>query len=141
MKNFLEKVQKKGPAGRKRKDRRGTGLGRRTREEIAKWNQMTALGFQTRVRHPTSQPPFRGHGHGSVPLLTQVKLIISSQLTLKRNGRWGTTGDFATSFLHFSLFSIALSTDTTPTVPVDLRKEVSPASRTGLHSHHWTCGS
>ena len=24
-----------------------TGLGRRTREEIAKWNQMTALRFQT----------------------------------------------------------------------------------------------
>ena len=23
------------------------GLGRRTREEIVKWNQMTALGFQT----------------------------------------------------------------------------------------------
>ena len=26
---------------------RVTGLGRRTREEIAKWNQMTALRFQT----------------------------------------------------------------------------------------------
>ena len=25
-----------------------TGLGRRTREEIAKWNQMTALRFQAR---------------------------------------------------------------------------------------------
>ena len=49
MKNFLETVQKKGPAGRK-KDETGrvTGLGRRTREEIAKRrNQMTALRFQT----------------------------------------------------------------------------------------------
>ena len=31
----------------KGKTDRVTGLGRRTREEIAKWNQMTALGFQT----------------------------------------------------------------------------------------------
>ena len=27
---------------------------------------------------------------------------------LNREGRWGTTDDFATSFLHFSLFSTAL---------------------------------
>ena len=33
---------------------RVTGLGRRTRDEIAKWNQMTALGFQTGGRHQTS---------------------------------------------------------------------------------------
>ena len=48
MKNFPEKVQKKGPAGRKKdKIERVTGLGRRTREAIAKWNQMKALRFQT----------------------------------------------------------------------------------------------
>ena len=29
------------------KTERVTGLGRRTREEIAKWNQMTVLRFQT----------------------------------------------------------------------------------------------
>ena len=29
-------------------------------------------------------------------------------LSLKREGRWGTTDDFATSFLHFALFSTAL---------------------------------
>ena len=34
----------------KDKTERVTGLGRRTREEI-KWNQMTALRFQTRGRH------------------------------------------------------------------------------------------
>ena len=28
-------------------------------------------------------------------------------LSLDREGRWGTTGDFATSFLHFSLFYTA----------------------------------
>ena len=31
----------------KDKIERVTGLGRKTREEIAKWNQMTALTFQT----------------------------------------------------------------------------------------------
>ena len=31
----------------KDKTERVTGLGRRTRQEIAKWNQMTALRFQT----------------------------------------------------------------------------------------------
>ena len=30
------------------------------------------------------------------------------RLSLNREGRWGTTDDFATSFLHFSLFSAAL---------------------------------
>ena len=38
----------------KDKTERVTGLGRRTREEIAKWNQMTALKFQTGGRHQTS---------------------------------------------------------------------------------------
>ena len=33
---------------------------------------------------------------------------ISSHLPLKLEGRWGTTDDFATSFLHFCLFSTAL---------------------------------
>ena len=44
----------------KDKTERVTGLGRRTREEIAKWNQMTALRFQTwgNIRHP--RPPFGG---------------------------------------------------------------------------------
>ena len=32
----------------------------------------------------------------------------SSLSLLNREGRWGTTDDFATSFLHFSLFSTAL---------------------------------
>ena len=30
-------------------------------------------------------------------------------LSLNREGRWGTKDDFTTNFLHFSLFSIALS--------------------------------
>ena len=35
-------------------------LGRKTREEIAKWNQMTALRFQTGGRHQTSPASLRG---------------------------------------------------------------------------------
>ena len=34
-------------ANRKKKIERAMGVGRRTREETAKWNQMTALIFQT----------------------------------------------------------------------------------------------
>ena len=69
MKNFLEKVQKNESAGSKGKIERVTGLGRRTREEIAKWNQMTALRFQTGgdIRHP--RPPFGGLGGGGFDLL------------------------------------------------------------------------
>ena len=45
----------------KDKTDRVTGLGRRTREEIAKWNQMTALRFQTGERHQTPPASLRGH--------------------------------------------------------------------------------
>ena len=51
MKNIEEfsgkKFRKKGQQAENDKTERVTGLGRRTREEIAKWNQMTALRFQT----------------------------------------------------------------------------------------------
>ena len=38
----------------------------------------------------------------------QTQDAESSHLSLNRDGRWGTTDDFATSVLHFSLFSTAL---------------------------------
>ena len=61
MKNCLEKVHKNGPAGRKKdQTERVIGLGRRTREEIVKWNQMTALRFQTGGRHQISPASLRG---------------------------------------------------------------------------------
>ena len=44
----------------KGKTERVAGLGRRTREQIAKWNQMTALRFQTGGRHQTSPASLRG---------------------------------------------------------------------------------
>ena len=34
--------------------------------------------------------------------------LSSHHLSLNREGRWGTTDDFATSFLNFSLFSLSL---------------------------------
>ena len=54
-------------ASRQTKDgtERVTGLGRRTREEIAKWNQMTALRFQTGGRHQTSRASLRGNIHNN----------------------------------------------------------------------------
>ena len=60
-KNFLEKVQQNGPAGRKKdKTERALGLGGRNREETVKWNQVTALRFQTGGRHQTSPASLRG---------------------------------------------------------------------------------
>ena len=61
MKNFLKKFRRKGQQAENDKTERVTGLGRRTREEIAKWNQMTALRFQTGVRHQTSPASLRGY--------------------------------------------------------------------------------
>ena len=39
-------------------------------------------------------------------------------LSFNREGRWGTTDDFAASFLHFSLFSTVLWTWRTPGPPI-----------------------
>ena len=44
-------MRRKGKQAENDKTGRITGLGRRTREEIATWNQMTALRFQTGRRH------------------------------------------------------------------------------------------
>ena len=52
---------------KKKKTERVTGLGRRTREEIAKWNQITALRFQTEWRHQTSLASLWDLIHDTVP--------------------------------------------------------------------------
>ena len=47
-----KKSQENGPVGKKKDmTERAMAVGRKTREEIAKWNQMTALRFQTGGRH------------------------------------------------------------------------------------------
>ena len=51
---FWKKFKRIDRPAEKDKTERVTGLGRRTREEIAKWNQMTALRFQTGRRLQTS---------------------------------------------------------------------------------------
>ena len=45
----------------KNKTERVTELGRKTREEIVKWNHKTALRFQTGRRHQTSPASLRGY--------------------------------------------------------------------------------
>ena len=62
---FWKKFRRKGQQAESDKTERVTGLGRRTREEIAKWNQMTALRFQTGGRHQTSPASLQGR-HDSV---------------------------------------------------------------------------
>ncbi|WP_419629635.1 hypothetical protein [Thiolapillus sp.] len=57
---YKKKFRRKGQQAENDKTERVTGLGRRTREEIAKWNQMTALRFQTGGRHQTSPASLRG---------------------------------------------------------------------------------
>ena len=53
-------MRRKGQQAENDKTERVTGIDRRTREEIAKWNQMTALRFQTGGRHQTSLASLRG---------------------------------------------------------------------------------
>ena len=55
-----KKIRRKGQQAENDKAETVTGLGRRTREEIAKWNQMTVLRFQTGGRHQTSPASLRG---------------------------------------------------------------------------------
>ena len=53
----------------------------------------------------------RKPGYWSIPIRDCQKQVQQSHhhhQSLNRKGRWGTTDDFATSFLHFSLFSTAL---------------------------------
>ena len=62
-------------ASRQKKDKteKVTGLGRRTREEIVKWNQGTALRFQTGERHQTSPASLRGNSHDRVGLTGMIR--------------------------------------------------------------------
>ena len=66
MKNFHEngsgECKENGPLAEKRGETETTkGVGRKTSQEIVKWNQMIALGFQTRARRQTSQASLRGN--------------------------------------------------------------------------------
>ena len=54
------------------KTERVTGLGRKTRDEIVKWNQMTALKFHTCGKHQTFQAPLRGCQRKTIILYTCI---------------------------------------------------------------------
>ena len=72
-------MRRKGQQAENDKTERVTGLGRRTSEEIAKWNQMTALRFQTGWRHQTTPASLRGRekkAHYIHKLLHEDNLII-----------------------------------------------------------------
>ena len=67
---------------------RATGIGRRTREEIVKWNKMTAREFQTEGRHQTSPAFLRGLTENKIPNLyakarTQHNGCLKRQWTAK----------------------------------------------------------
>ena len=56
----------------------------------------------------TRRPPDRRRETQTAVVWSWLPFISPSHLSLNREGRWGTTDDFATSFPHFSLFSTAL---------------------------------
>ena len=58
-----------------------------------------------RLVHGTSSFSKRQNQHTKG---NNIIIISSRHLSVNRKGRWGTTDDFAASFLHFSLFSTAL---------------------------------
>ena len=62
---------------KKKKTGRVTGLGRRTREEIAKWNQMTAPRFQTGGRHQTSPASLRGLAVKGLMMMMMILKLAS----------------------------------------------------------------
>ncbi|WP_419652544.1 hypothetical protein, partial [Thiolapillus sp.] len=78
----------KGQQAENDKTERVTGLGRRTREEIAKWNQMTALRFQTGggdIRHP--RPPFGDQKPWEV-VSTLLTVYFSHGKTYRQNSQY-----------------------------------------------------
>ena len=65
---FYGKFKRMGQYAEKDKTERTVRVGRRTREETVKWNQMTALRFQTGGRHQTTLTSFWG---------TWLKVLVS----------------------------------------------------------------
>ena len=69
------------------------GVGRRTREEMVKWNQMTALRFQTGGRHQTSLASFwedrcwKGFDMFQRPCRDKVHHVWMKEITMCRLNR------------------------------------------------------
>ena len=78
---------------------------------------MNKHGEKWQCLFPEAQKPSKGKWREHTYVLPAVKRAVALglryhfhhlHLSLNREARWGTTDDFATSFLHFSLFSNAL---------------------------------
>ena len=106
-------VDRRGKKKKKKKAKRVTGLGRRTKEEIVKWNRMTALRFQTWGRHPTFPASLRvscdtvwhssyktamtycpGHANDWTDRLTELLMILRYYL-LESRQMTGQTNDLS----------------------------------------------
>ena len=66
---------------------------------------MRELNALTAVQHTSLDELFIEAARGAAYVQHQHH---HHHLSLNREGRWGTTDDFATGFLHFFLFSTAL---------------------------------
>ena len=80
-----------------------------------KIKKITKLTIHTRNKECTGEKRRNyklAFGQGSDTFLLLLLLTFLNYhhhyQSLNREGRWGTTDDFATSFLHFSLYSTAL---------------------------------
>ena len=93
------------------KTERATGLSRRTREEIAKWNRMTALRFQTGGRHQTSPASLRGaireNGIRRLDDLPLHPLLLSKLREKKKKTNNNTNNNKAIRTLIFNTQSTA----------------------------------
>ena len=95
---FWKKFRRKGQQAENDKTERVTGLGRSTRDVMAKWNQMTALRFQTGGRHQTSPASLQGpHCEKCTSTYRSHEWIKwdNSQWTLRRYVSYDTVPDLA----------------------------------------------
>ena len=75
---------------------------------ICLWTRQQTTLSHIQQKVPVSHIP----QHSTFQVHTATKIFqlhhLSSHLSLNHEGLWGTTDDFATGFVHFSLFSTAL---------------------------------
>ena len=100
-----------------------TGLGRKTRQEIVKWNQMTALRFQTGGRHQTSLASVKGKTGGDV---SHFYVLLTGKVTRQ----WLSTA--------FEEKGEQMKVQTKPGVYLLTSWAVYQMSLAGKHSTSWT---
>ena len=104
---FWKVVQKMDQQAEKDQTESIAELGRRTREEIAKWNQMTALRFKTGGRHQTSPASLRGNSSGNArPYSSQLAEPLSTDSDIKSG--ISVCKMISTLFVYLSIYSSAV---------------------------------